>query len=603
MEYPDGPCFSIKILADADRDRLLEQDQHDFDRDLHPVCNPAHCHFFPADHDHFRGKEDMRIIEARSGMAQHHPVGITDKTPVDLTDMLDILALVDMLEKFQMRLVYQEFFIKSFGPGTAAQDIPGMGGKDMQVFPLHQLFLGVEELVEMVPADPCFCEDILDRDFLNGMIVQQYPDSLAQLSFRIHAITLSVNLSFHSAPGFLQRILQSGSIFAAGLGHIGTAAAVAAHDLSDSFDDPPGMDAFCHSIFGRHAEDIDFIRSHRSRQDNDTVRPVTQLVAHGPQRFHILYPDFLDQDGNAFDIADIISNTGSSFCRKLLLEAVRTVFLVFDFILQCLDAADQSTRPCFDETCGLTDEAFQFAGIVQGAPARHGFDPADTPVARWLALQNPPLTAFFWDYDGTLVDSYPAMVRFLARAAERLGISVSESEAIELMKHSLPHAISILCRGDADMETRLMAAFREEETRMTPADTPLLPGIREAFDALSVPGARHFLVTHNSRRALDTLKAHGLLDFFTDWVTRENAFPRKPDPAAILALMRRHGVQPEEAVMIGDRPLDMEAGSAAGILTCLLDTDGRFADIPCELRASRAGELPALLAPKKPVIG
>ena len=231
------------------------------------------------------------------------------------------------------------------------------------------------------------------------------------------------------------------------------------------------------------------------------------------------------------------------------------------------------------------------------------FCPADEPVARWLALQNPPLTAFFWDYDGTLVDSYPAMVRFLARAAERLGIRVSEGEAIELMKHSLPHAISILCRGDADMETRLMAAFREEETRMTPADTPLLPGIREAFDALSVPGARHFLVTHNSRRALDTLKAHGLLDFFTDWVTRENAFPRKPDPAAILALMRRHGIQPEEAVMIGDRPLDMEAGSAAGILTCLLDTDGRFADTPCALRASRAGELPALLAPKKPVIG
>ena len=58
-----------------------------------------------------------------------------------------------------------------------------------------------------------------------------------------------------------------------------------------------------------------------------------------------------------------------------------------------------------------------------------------------------------------------------------------------------------------------------------------------------------------------------------------------------------------EAVMIGDRPLDMEAGSTAGILTCLLDTDGRFADIPCALRASRAGELPALLAPKKPVIG
>ncbi len=85
---------------------------------------------------------------------------------------------------------------------------------------------------------------------------------------------------------------------------------------------------------------------------------------------------------------------------------------------------------------------------------------------------------------------------------------------------------------------------------------------------------------------------------FTDVITSESGFPRKPAPDSLLHLMRVHGLPPEACVMIGDRPLDVEAGANAGMLGCLLDAEGRFDGYPCPLRARSAAELPELLAPE-----
>ena len=66
----------------------------------------------------------------------------------------------------------------------------------------------------------------------------------------------------------------------------------------------------------------------------------------------------------------------------------------------------------------------------------------------------------------------------------------------------------------------------------------------------------------------------------------------------LLHLIRKHGLNPAECVMIGDRPLDTEAGRRAGMLSCLLDAEGRFPDDPCELRVSSATELAGLMCPE-----
>lgn len=212
------------------------------------------------------------------------------------------------------------------------------------------------------------------------------------------------------------------------------------------------------------------------------------------------------------------------------------------------------------------------------------FCPADTAVARSLALNDPPLRHFFWDFDGTLMDTYPAMTEALRQTAADRGISLPAEKALALLKISLSHGLNAL-GGDTGA---LLADFRRYERELLPRMITPVPGIPQAL--ASLPG-KHYLVTHRERNALDYLDAAGLKHFFTDSVTGNDGFPRKPAPDGLLHLMHKHGLNPEECIMIGDRPLDTAAGRNAGMLSCLLDAENRFPDDPCELRVASGWEL------------
>ncbi len=58
-----------------------------------------------------------------------------------------------------------------------------------------------------------------------------------------------------------------------------------------------------------------------------------------------------------------------------------------------------------------------------------------------------------------------------------------------------------------------------------------------------------------------------LLPYF-DHVQGTDGFPAKPEPDVILASLEIFGVQPEDCLLVGDSPPDMEAGRRAGVKTC-----------------------------------
>lgn len=227
---------------------------------------------------------------------------------------------------------------------------------------------------------------------------------------------------------------------------------------------------------------------------------------------------------------------------------------------------------------------------------RYAFCPADTAVARMLALNDPPLEHFFWDFDGTLMDTYPAMTEAFVRMAASFGVTIGHDRALSLLKNSLSHALGELSRLHGLDVPAMAKRFRQEECIALADMIRPVAGIPEALAAM--PG-KHYLVTHRDSAALVYLEQAGLKHFFTDFVVEEDGFPRKPDPASLLHLMGKHGLDPAACVMIGDRPLDTAAGRQAGMLSCLLDVEGRFPEDPCELRVSEACSLPACLLPKQ----
>lgn len=221
------------------------------------------------------------------------------------------------------------------------------------------------------------------------------------------------------------------------------------------------------------------------------------------------------------------------------------------------------------------------------------FCPADTLVARQLAFAG--VRHAFWDFDGTLLDSYPAMVRaFLASAAE-FGIAITPERTLALMKDTLWHCCQVVGAENGVAPQELVAAFRRHEKDELLHGLPPMPGIPEALTALHDAGVKHYVATHRDMVSRDLLEKAGLLLCFIGFVTEEDKLPRKPAPDMLLHLMAKHDLSPAECVMIGDRPLDTESGMAAGVLSVLIDPEDRFPAGRCDLRVRSARDIVPLM--------
>jgi pyrophosphatase PpaX len=174
--------------------------------------------------------------------------------------------------------------------------------------------------------------------------------------------------------------------------------------------------------------------------------------------------------------------------------------------------------------------------------------------------------AALFDWDGTLLDSREALLRAWHSATERvLGRRFPAGAEEEELVFTLP-GVLLFARiaRDADQTAELKARFQEayevssEALRAFPGIPALLAELRDAGVAIGV-------VTSKARRRYEAdarrIGVDGLVDVA---VCVEDTSLHKPDPAPVLHALRALGVSPDRAVMAGDTPVDLAAGTAAG---------------------------------------
>ena len=96
----------------------------------------------------------------------------------------------------------------------------------------------------------------------------------------------------------------------------------------------------------------------------------------------------------------------------------------------------------------------------------------------------------------------------------------------------------------------------------------LKPGALELLEFLQSRGVLCVLVTNNSRESAEGVRRLHPLPFDLVWTREDGAL--KPDPEAFLGPLRRLGISPEEAAVVGDSHLDLLAAHAAGIRAVIL---------------------------------
>jgi phosphoglycolate phosphatase-like HAD superfamily hydrolase len=169
----------------------------------------------------------------------------------------------------------------------------------------------------------------------------------------------------------------------------------------------------------------------------------------------------------------------------------------------------------------------------------------------------------FWDFDGTLYDSYPAVIAAVQDVFRAHHFHISDEEIRIRMMTTMSSALQAIIRENHLGCT--LADFDAGFQRIDPSSFPLYPYAAEALASIVQRGGHNYLLTHRNHTAIEALRHSGLEHLFTEMITSESGYPRKPNPLAVTETMKRHAIQPENALVIGDRQLEIELARNAGI--------------------------------------
>jgi phosphoglycolate phosphatase len=214
--------------------------------------------------------------------------------------------------------------------------------------------------------------------------------------------------------------------------------------------------------------------------------------------------------------------------------------------------------------------------------------------------------AVLFDLDGTLIDSAPDIAAAVNEllAGDRLGpLSVAEVRAMvghgvrKLVERA--YAACGVPLDEAALDERhagMMDIYAGHLTNLT----TLMPGAAEAVSVLHESGVRIAVVTNKPEAFSRAILAHyGLAPFVSIVVGGDTGPARKPAPDMLLHALTQFGVQPRDAIMVGDGPADIDAACAAAVRSVAVF--GGYTSVPADalgadIHIGSLTDLPAAIA-------
>jgi phosphoglycolate phosphatase len=176
-----------------------------------------------------------------------------------------------------------------------------------------------------------------------------------------------------------------------------------------------------------------------------------------------------------------------------------------------------------------------------------------------------PYRLYLFDVDGTLVDSAADICGTIQQVLHASGRN-DVSDAL-LRRYIGRHLIDLFTDLEfpPDSIDAMVTDYRAIYTASGHVNTSVYPGVAEMLKTLG--GWKSTATTKGTPTTKVILEKLGLIEYFNH-VQGTDGFPAKPEPDVILKSLEIFDVLPEECLMVGDAPSDMEAGRRAGVKTC-----------------------------------
>lgn len=206
--------------------------------------------------------------------------------------------------------------------------------------------------------------------------------------------------------------------------------------------------------------------------------------------------------------------------------------------------------------------------------------------------------AILFDWDGTLLDSYPAGFQASMAVARHFGIPFDRERFLATYSPNWYESYRAVGLPEPEWE-RADRIWLETYGRQ---GIELYPSARTTLASLTAHGYALGLVTSGNRdRVHRELARFGLERAFSVLICHEDSAQKKPHPEPLLTALEVMGRRPAETVYVGDRPEDILMGLSVGAYTVGVESAyGTRADLERaapNLLLPDVGHLPAHFGP------
>lgn len=177
-----------------------------------------------------------------------------------------------------------------------------------------------------------------------------------------------------------------------------------------------------------------------------------------------------------------------------------------------------------------------------------------------------------FDLDGTLIDSVPDLAYCVDEMMKQLDMPVRGEDAVRdwvgngvqrLTERALIGAVEGM--PDQELMDKAYPIFLELYTHNNAVRSRVYDGVVEGIEWMLKQGYRIACVTNKAEAfTIPLLKDKGLYDYFEFIVSGDTCAEKKPHPMPLLYAAKLMGVEPENALMVGDSRSDVKAARAAG---------------------------------------
>jgi len=171
-----------------------------------------------------------------------------------------------------------------------------------------------------------------------------------------------------------------------------------------------------------------------------------------------------------------------------------------------------------------------------------------------------------FDLDGTVADTVELIrVSFRYTVLAVLGTEIPDDFLLAGVGQPL---MAQMERLSAEKSQELCDVYREYNHRVHDDLIRSYDGMDDALRTLREDGRRLAIVTSKGAKATAmTFDSLGLREYFDVVITADDCEAHKPSPVPLQLCLERLGASAETAIYVGDAPVDIIAGRAAGMTT------------------------------------